>query len=99
MCFHTSHHPGPTRFGRAPQQGHSVGYHTETHNSSRAKLPRELIETLKQQDLPVLESYISATVKVKESHSKRMPLPFYLPKHKVTNQIAALFEELNASKT
>ena len=67
--------------------------------NSQAKLPRELIETLKQQDLPVLESYISATVKVKESHSKRMPLPFYLPKHKVTNQIAALFEELNASKT
>ena len=44
--------------------------------NSQAKLPRELIEILKQQDLPVLESYISATVKVKESHSERMPLQF-----------------------
>lgn len=66
--------------------------------NSQAKLPTELVQSLKQQGLPVLESYISATVKVKESHSKRVPLPFYLPKHKVTRQIEALFDELNAEK-
>ncbi|GFD82519.1 hypothetical protein KUL118_53810 [Tenacibaculum sp. KUL118] len=66
--------------------------------NSQAKLPRELVDKLKQQDLPVLDSYVSATVKVKESHSKRMPLPFYSPKHKVTGQFAALFEALNTYK-
>ena len=65
--------------------------------NSQAKLPKELIDTLKKKGLPVLESYISATVKVKESHSKRTPVPFYLPKHKVARQIAALFEELDAN--
>ena len=65
--------------------------------NSQAKLPKELIDALKKKGLPVLESYISATVKVKESHSKRTPVPFYLPKHKVARQIAALFEELDAN--
>ena len=67
--------------------------------NSQAKLPSELVQSLKQKSLPVLESYIGATVKVKESHSKRMPLPFYLPKHKVTRQIEGLFEELFKNKT
>ena len=62
--------------------------------NSQANLPTQLVNQLKEQDLPVLENYISATVKIKESHSKRIPLPLYLPKHKVSNQIAALFEEL-----
>ena len=67
--------------------------------NSQAKLPGQLVNSLKSEGLPVLDSYISATVKVKESHSKRIPLPFYLSKHKVTGQIAALFAELNADKT
>jgi chromosome partitioning protein len=64
--------------------------------NGQAKLPRQLVEELKAQELPVLENYIGATVKVKESHSKRTPLPFYLPKHKVSEQFSALFEELYA---
>ncbi|WP_394223196.1 ParA family protein [Alteromonas gracilis] len=63
--------------------------------NSQANLPRELVNSLQSQNLPVLDSYLSSTVKVKESHSKRIPLPFYLPKHKVAGQLAALFEELH----
>ena len=66
--------------------------------NSQAKLPTELVNTLQDQGLPVLESRLSATVKVKESHSERTPLPFYLPKHKISMQIADLFNELHQQK-
>lgn len=62
--------------------------------NSQANLPAALVQQLKDEGLPVLKSYISATVKVKESHSKRTPLPLYLAKHKVSAQFADLFEEL-----
>jgi chromosome partitioning protein len=62
--------------------------------NSQAKLPHQLVAELKAQELPVLESYIGTTVKVKESHSNRQPLPYYLPNHKVSKQIEALFKEL-----
>lgn len=63
--------------------------------NSQAKLPTLLIQNLVEQGLPVLQNHLSATVKVKESHSARTPLPFYLPKHKISGQIADLFNELN----
>ncbi|MBU3024006.1 ParA family protein [Aestuariibacter sp. A3R04] len=62
----------------------------------QAKLPSALIDELKSQSLPVFESKITSTVKVKESHSKRTPMPFLTPTHKVSLQIAALWDELES---
>lgn len=62
--------------------------------NSQAKLPTTLINDLIEQGLPLLESHLSTTVKVKESHSERTPLPFYLPKHKISKQFEDLFNEL-----
>lgn len=60
----------------------------------QAKLPAALIASLEEKQLPVLSSRINSTVKVKESHSKRTPLPFLAPSHKVSQQLAAVWEEL-----
>lgn len=59
----------------------------------RARLPRRVVEELCDEGLPVLEPFISASVKVKESHEAARPLPHLAPKHKLTGQ----FEELYAT--
>ena len=64
----------------------------------QAKLPGELIASLKEKSLPVLDSKINSTVKVKESHSKRIPLPYLAPSHKVSQQLAALWQELEGQR-
>lgn len=62
--------------------------------NSQARLPASLVAQLKEQNLPVLEPFLSSSVKVKESHSAQTPLPFYAASHKVARQIAELFEGL-----
>jgi chromosome partitioning protein len=61
---------------------------------SRAKLPRMLVEELCDEGLPVLETRLSASVKMRESHEQAMPLIHLAPRHKLTGEFVALFEEL-----
>jgi chromosome partitioning protein len=63
--------------------------------NSLAKLPKALIEDLRNKNLPLFETYLSSSVKIKESHSQRRPMPFFMPSHKVSKQFAALFAELS----
>ncbi|BBO26118.1 MAG: ParA family protein [Pseudomonadota bacterium] len=60
----------------------------------QAKLPSALIGELEEKGLPLFDTRLSSSVKVKESHSARMPLPFFMPSHKVTKQLMALYEEV-----
>jgi chromosome partitioning protein len=60
---------------------------------SRARLPRRVVDELRDEGLPVLEPHISASVKVKESHEAARPLPYLAPKHKLSGE----FEELYAT--
>jgi chromosome partitioning protein len=62
--------------------------------NAQANLPRQLIEDLKREQLPVLSSYLSASVKMKESHSQAKPLIYLAPSHKLTREFVALFNEL-----
>jgi len=61
----------------------------------RASLPQRIVEELKAEALPVLETRISASVKMKESHTAACPLIQLAPKHKLTAEFIALFEELH----
>lgn len=61
---------------------------------NRAKLPREIVEGIKQDGLPVLEPYISASVKIRESHQQKKPMVFLDAKHKVSQEISQLYESL-----
>ncbi|WP_415900330.1 ParA family protein [Neptuniibacter sp. QD48_11] len=60
----------------------------------RASLPKRIVGELLDDDLPVLETKISASVKMRESHDDTCPLIHFAPKHKLTQEFVTLFEEL-----
>ncbi len=61
----------------------------------QANLPRQLVDELIAEGLPVLESKISTSVKVRESHSDSQPLIHYAPTHKLTEEYRALHIEIH----
>lgn len=63
----------------------------------QANLPRQLVDQLIEEGLPVLAAMISPSVKVRESHSQAQPLVHYVPNHKLTDEYRALYAELNNS--
>jgi len=60
----------------------------------RAKLPQQLVDELIADDLPVFNTKLSASVKIRESHSAAQPMIQYAPRHKVTEQFQRLYDEL-----
>ncbi len=60
----------------------------------RARLPQQLVDELKAEGQPVLEPYLTASVKVRESHQQHRPLVDLAPSHKVTRQFEALYRTL-----
>ncbi len=61
---------------------------------SGAKLPRTVVDELHQEGLPILPTYISASVKIRESHQQAQPLIHMAPKHKLSSEFRALYERL-----
>lgn len=61
----------------------------------QANLPRQLVEELVAEGLPVLDSKISTSVKVRESHADSQPLVHYAPSHKLTEEYRALYQEIH----
>jgi len=57
-------------------------------------LPRQIVEGLLAESLPVLNTRLSASVKMKESHNEARPLIHMAPSHKLTQEFVQLFEEL-----
>lgn len=68
------------------------------HFQSQAKLPRAAIERLAAKGLPVLEPYLSSSILMRESHSAGIPLPFYKPSHKLSQEFARLAANLLAEE-
>ena len=64
----------------------------------RARLPQRLVDELRAEELPVLEPFLTASVKVRESHQQHRPLIDLAPSHKVARQFAALYETLEAQR-
>ncbi len=62
----------------------------------QANLPRQIVEELIAEGLPVLDTRISPSVKVRESHSQSKPLIHYLPNHKLTEEFRGLHIEIHA---
>ncbi len=62
---------------------------------SRARQPRQLVEELRNEGLPVLEHMLNSSVKVRESHDSSLPLVHGAPGHKLTRQFDALYASLN----
>ena len=61
----------------------------------QANLPRQLVDELISEGMPVLAAMISPSVKVRESHSQSQPLIHYVPNHKLTEEYRALHAEIH----
>lgn len=62
---------------------------------SRASLPQQMVNDLIAEGHPVLQSKISPSVKVRESHSESKPLIHYAPDHKLAAEFKALHSEIS----
>ena len=61
---------------------------------SRAALPQKVVEELIAEGLPVIQPYLSASVKIKESHEQAKPMIHLDPKHKLSKEFVALHDSL-----
>jgi chromosome partitioning protein len=60
----------------------------------QANLPTQLVEELIKEGHRVLNTKISPSVKVRESHTHSQPLVHYAPTHKLTDEFRALHSEI-----
>jgi chromosome partitioning protein len=60
----------------------------------RANLPKRMVKELVEEGLPVLEAYLSHSVKIRESHDKALPMVHLDPRHKLTEEYMALYRKL-----
>ncbi len=63
----------------------------------RASLPQKLVQDLVDEGLPVLPTYLSSSVKIRESHDLAKPLIHMAPSHKVAQEFLALHQALCAA--
>jgi chromosome partitioning protein len=64
----------------------------------RATLPQKVVQELRDEGLPVLNTLLSSSVRIKESHQQAKPMIHLDGSHKVTREFVALFEELQAAQ-
>lgn len=63
----------------------------------RANLPQRLVSAMIAEGLPVLGTYLSSSVRVRESHDLARPLIFLDARHKLTQEYVALHAELHGA--
>ena len=66
------------------------------HYQARANLPVRLVEELRSEGLPVLEAFLSASIKIRESHAQALPMIHLDPRHKLSREFEALYALLAA---
>ncbi|MFA7506221.1 MAG: ParA family protein [Burkholderiaceae bacterium] len=64
----------------------------------RASLPARIVQELVDEGLPVLDSRLSSSVKIRESHDVSKPLVVCAPGHKLTAEFRALYDELETAR-
>jgi len=63
---------------------------------SNANFPNQIVNELREEALPVLNTMLSSSVKMRESHHAAVPLIKFAPSHKLTQEFTTLFEEINS---
>ncbi|MCB1775933.1 MAG: ParA family protein [Candidatus Competibacteraceae bacterium] len=63
---------------------------------ARARLPTRMIEELRSEGLPVLDAFLSASIKIRESHVQALPMIHLDAKHKLSREFEALYSLLAA---
>ncbi len=63
---------------------------------ARARLPQRLVDELKEEGLPVLDNKLSSSIRIRESHDRNLPMIHLDARHKLSQEMVALYEELQA---
>ncbi len=64
---------------------------------ARANYPKQVVDELKANGLPILATKISSSVKIRESHHESIPMIFLNPGHKLTQEYKALYDEISSN--
>ncbi|TMQ77197.1 ParA family protein [Candidatus Accumulibacter phosphatis] len=62
---------------------------------ARANLPLRLVDELRGEGLPILDAFLSASIKIRESHHLALPMIHLDPRHKLTGEFSALYDLLS----
>jgi chromosome partitioning protein len=62
--------------------------------NGQARLPGEIVAELQSEGFPVIDSFLSSSVKMRESHHEMRPLIHLAPSHKLTQSYIALHQAL-----
>ncbi len=65
---------------------------------ARANLPQRLVDELLAEGLPVLDTKLSSSIKVRESHERCLPMIYMEARHKLSQEFVALYAELQAAQ-
>ena len=65
------------------------------HYQARANLPLRLVDELRGEGLPILDAFLSASIKIRESHHQALPMIHLDPRHKLSTEFAALYDLLS----
>jgi chromosome partitioning protein len=65
----------------------------------RANLPQRLVQELIDEGLPVLQPYLGASVKIKESHERALPMVHLDARHRLTQDYLGLHAALQPAPT
>ena len=63
----------------------------------RASLPVRMVQALRDEGHPVLNPPLSASVKIRESHERCLPMVYLDPRHKLAQEFSQLYQHLAAS--
>ncbi|MDQ1816630.1 ParA family protein [Massilia sp. CCM 9210] len=64
---------------------------------ARARLPQRLVDELGAEGLPVLGNKLSSSIRIRESHDRNLPMIHLDPRHKLSQEMLALYHELQAA--
>lgn len=65
---------------------------------SRARLPQKLVDELREEGLPVLDTFLSSSVRIRESHERSLPMIHLDRRHKLSQEFEALHAALGARR-
>ena len=63
-----------------------------------AALPKRLVEELSNEGLPIISTFLTSSIKIKESHDATLPMIHFARNHKVTLEFLRIFQTLQTNE-
>lgn len=63
-----------------------------------ASLPKKLVDELINEGLPIIPSYLTSSVVIRESHDKALPMIHFSKKHKITQEFLRIYQSLETNE-